>query len=193
MLHRNLDLPSHVARRTANQPIIKTLDVPARNNLSQSPILRIPHLHKILIEQQHEPAHHRRRPSMPYKLHNHAPRDIPMLVHIHRALLINEQELRFAEAEHPQGLLALQPLRNHLHMGRLQIGDTDGLFLIEREDLKPPLRADGKTRVEDINPHALGRDVELIKVPKELRFAAPNGREARLLFRRLLEHGLENL
>lgn len=193
MLHRNLHPPPGIARRAPDEPIIETLDIASRNNLSQAAILRIPHLDEILIEQEDKAADHGRRARAPDKLHDDAPRDVTVLVDVHGALLVHEQELRLAEPEHAERLLALQPLGNHLHVARFQIRDADGLLLIQGEDLEAALGGDGEAGVEDIDAHALGGNVKLVEVPEELGLAAANLREAALLLRRLLEHGLEDL
>src|SRR5690242_13825218 len=102
-------LQAHLNRpmmaRSARQPIIKTLDVSPRNDLSQAAILRVPDLDEIGVEQQHVGAEHGGALSLADKLHDDRAADVAVLVDVHGALFVAEQELLVREAEHAQGIL----------------------------------------------------------------------------------------
>ena len=172
MLHTNLNIP-HQPRR-AHRPIIQKPDLASRNNLLQSPIQRIPHLYKpTSLVHKHEvhPTPQHRLPGLPHKFHDHGARDVTHLINIYADFLETEQEFGFIEAEHAQGPLIPQSQGDASAVWGFEVGDAEGNFLVQRNDLDTPSRGDRDTGVEEVDGVGLGRDIELVEVAEVIRGA----------------------
>jgi len=193
VLHSDLDAAGGVTGGAADQPVVEAANVTAGNDLAQAAILGVADLDEIGVEEQDEAGDHGSRAGAAHELHDHAAADVAVLVDVHGALLVAQQELAVRQPEHAQRLLAAQPLRDHLHVRSLQVRDRHRLLLVERQDLEAALRRHRQARVEHVDAHALGRDVELVEVAEELGLARAQRWEARLLLAGLLEHRLQHL
>lgn len=179
MLHTDLHIPLHPTG--ALRSIIQQPDLPARNDLLQPPINRIPYLHKAtaLID-QHEipPAPKHGLARFAHKFHHHGPRDIPQLININPHLLETKQELRVVEPEHAQRPLIPQPQRDARAVRRLEVRDAERDLLIQRHDLHAPRRRDRDARVEEIDGVRFGGDVEVVEVAEEFGRALAHAEQA---------------
>ena len=193
VLHSDLDTACGIASGAANKTVVQAADVAASNDLAQSAILGVADLDEVGVEEQDEAGDHGGRTRPPNELHDHAAADVAVLVDVHGALLVAQQELAVRQPEHAERLLAGKPLRDHLHVRGLEVGDRHRLLLVQRQDLEAALRRHRQARVEHVDPHALGRDVELVEVAEELGLTRAQRREARAPLARLLEHRLQHL
>jgi hypothetical protein len=165
MLERHLYGPHH--SRAPTLRVIQTAYVPTRNDLPQPPVLRVPHLDKVRVEQYDIRTIHRRTLRFTHKFHDNGPRDIAMLVDVHSALLVAEQELRVTEAEHAKRFLAGEAAGDGHDVWLLEIWDTPRLLLVESQDLKTPGSRDGEGRLEEIDAEAFRWDIKFIIFAEE--------------------------
>jgi hypothetical protein len=114
-----------------------------------------------------------------------------MLVDVHGALLIAEQELRVTEAEHAERFLAAEAAGDGHDMWLFEIWNTPRLLLVKSQDLKTPGSRDGEGRLEEIDAEAFRWDIKFIIFAEE--FGVPLARETGLLLCSLLEDGFEDL
>ena len=129
MRHRHLQRPPrHRAR--ALHPIIQTPDILPRDDLSQAAVLRIPHLDEVGVEEDQVRAVHGGRLGLADELEDDAARDLAVLVDVHAAVLVAEEELGVGEAEHAERPRVSETLGYGRDVGLVGIGDAHRDLLV---------------------------------------------------------------
>jgi hypothetical protein len=154
------------------EAVIKTLDVPTRNDLPQPAVLRVPHLDEIAIEQQDIGPIDGSGLGLADKLHDDAARDVAVLVDVDGALLVGEEELAVAEPEHAEGFELLDAGGDGADVRGFGVGDGEGELLVEGEDFDAAGGGDGEGGVEEVEGVGVGRDVEVVEIAEEFGRAA---------------------
>ena len=189
MLHHHLDRPAHGA--AGHAAIIQHLDVATGDDLTQPAVLRVADLDKVRVEQEDVGAVEGGALGLAHELHDDAAADVAVLVDVDGAFFVAEHEFRVREPEHAERVLAGEPLRDGGDVLLLEFGHGPGLLLVESEDLEAFGGADGKGRMEEVDPVAVCGNIELVVVSEKLRGAALE--HSGFLLRGLLVDRFQNL
>lgn len=152
--------------------VIQAPNVFAGNNLSEPPILRVPDLDEVAVEENKVRAVQSAGLSLAHELHDDGARDVPVLIHVDRAFLIAEKEFGVGETEHPQWFLILYPRCDGSDRGVFKIRNAHGQFLVQRHQFKPLCGRNGNVGVEEVNAKTFRWDVEFVEFTEEFCGAA---------------------
>lgn len=186
---------------TTTGSIIQQANIPPRNDLSQPAVDGIPHLDiapLLADEDQVHAFHEAGLLGFAHVIHDHGPRDFAVLVDVQGQVLEREEEFDFREPEHAQGTLVGGAVLHLLHGGGaaagaaagvvgvrggggggggggVEVGDGEGEFLVEGEDLETLGGGDGERAVEEVDGVGVAPDVELVEFAEEGSGAAARG------------------
>ena len=188
MLHDHLHRPAH--RATRHAPIIQHLHLPPRDDLAQTAVLCVADLHKVGIEEEDVGPVEGGGLGFAHEFHDDAPADVAVLVDVDGAFFVAEDELGVGESEHAKRVLSLEALCDGGNVLLFEFGDGPWLLLIQGEDFKAFGRANREGGMEEVDPIAICRNVELVVVPEELGCATLE--HPRLLLRSFLVNRLQH-
>lgn len=125
--------------------VIETDDIATGNDLPQATVHGVADLDKVLVKEDEEFAIQACCVGAAHELHDHAARDVAVLVDVDGALTVRDQKLAVAEAEHAQRTEIFDSVGDagqvHLRFGRVgsQVRDGPWLFLVEGQDFDTTL------------------------------------------------------
>lgn len=165
--------------------VVQTDDIATRDDLPQTPVHGVAHLDKVFVEKDQKSSVQACRVSTADKLHDHAARDVPVLVDVHGAFAVRNQELALAQSEHPQRSQIFDPVRNARQV-RLrfrcfgaQVRHRPRLLLVEGQNFDSTLRRNGERCVEQVDVVTFCGNIELVIFTEELGLATTHRQETR--------------
>lgn len=134
--------------------VVEADDVAAGDHLPKPAVEGVADLDKVLVEEDEEFPVETGRVGASHELHDHAARDVAVLVDVDGALAVRDQELAVAEAEHAQRPQIPDPVGDSVQMrlrfGRVgeQVRHGPRLFLVQSQDFDAALGRDGERGME---------------------------------------------
>lgn len=136
-IHSRSASAGSIRRSVPSTPIIKQFDIPPGNDLFQPPIGRVTDLNKVIVEQNEKLTIKTGRAGASHEFHHHPSTDIPVPVDVDCTLVVADEELGLAKAEHAEGFevrdAAVDASQISLCVGLVGVlvGDRVGLLFVK--------------------------------------------------------------